>query len=281
MGHSIDSTLYRLPHRKHWRGSLPPLPPRANPLPLPTPLLDGYLQRFLLRWFPHLSYSHCRYLRRRGEGLLLAFVHSDLPPLLHRFLRRRARRRGFSLRLAELFLRRQPQRVALPLSAVPPSLCLNRLWATSFRDRLYGAVGTLCGHHLRHSRLPALWEKAAPTLPFPTGLLLLPAMGRLPTPLLLSRVIGRKLRSGRHRLRRLFGAQVGPQGFGRYGSSGLLGLVLEGRGRFSRTQRAASLRLAAGTVPFSTIGARVEFGSTTVHLKYGACTIRVWFHLAP
>jgi hypothetical protein len=58
--------------------------------------------------------------------------------------------------------------------------------------------------------------------------------------------------------------------------TGMNGVKLVCSGRFSRQQRAQRLILTSGKVPSNTISAKIDYAVSTLRLKYGASTIKMW-----
>ena len=59
---------------------------------------------------------------------------------------------------------------------------------------------------------------------------------------------------------------------------GLSGFRLDFKGRFTRRQRASSLSVKVGRVPFSELSSRINYSEGSVVLKYGKCGFKVWLN---
>jgi small subunit ribosomal protein S3 len=59
---------------------------------------------------------------------------------------------------------------------------------------------------------------------------------------------------------------------------GFLGFKVHLRGRFSRKQKASSIRFFKGTVPLNTLKASIDYGFYTIPLKNSLISVKVWFY---
>lgn len=245
MGHSVHPVGFRLSHRKSWNHLLPVSS---------TALLFSALQAelFLVRWlaiFGLLLNSCSSFSTPFGRFGFKASIYSSSFGRLQQFL----------FRKRSIF---HPLRSRSAPSSPPPLLMdggrrfIGRAW------RAAGPSSVLLGS------VAKLLSVVGPR-PGPIDLSLVPP-NRL-SGKLLAKLLSIRLRTGAPLPK--FANRFLSLLFGRFSKSILLGLFVGARGRFTRSQMATSSAFRRGRTPFSSVSAAISFGSVSVPLKYGVCTI--------